>query len=113
MGRRPWKKPKKPGSVLPRRGIRNIQSSVRVGGGSGPGAGEKELLGLWVSAPEGAPFCLTVFTELQQCRMKDCFVACVDSLAGLPDTLEAIFPQTQVQLCIVHQLPQTLLNRLL
>ena len=70
--------------------------------------GEKELLGLWVSATEGAKFWLAVFTELQQRGLKDCFVACVDGLAGLPEALETIFPQTQVQLCIVHKVRQAL-----
>ena len=66
-------------------------------------AGEKELLGLWVSETEGAKFWLAVFTDLQQRGVKDCFVACVDGLTGLPDALETIFPRTQVQLCIVHK----------
>ncbi len=70
--------------------------------------GEKELLGLWVSETEGAKFWLTVFTELQQRGVQDCFVACVDGLAGLPEALETIFPQTQVQLCIVHKVRQAL-----
>jgi transposase-like protein len=70
--------------------------------------GEKELLGLWVSETEGAKFWLTVFTELKQRGVKDCFVACVDGLMGLPEALETIFPQTQVQLCIVHKVRQAL-----
>ena len=53
-------------------------------------------------------FWLTVFTELQQRGMQDCFVACVEGLAGLPDALETIFLQTQVQLCIVHKVRQVL-----
>ncbi len=64
--------------------------------------GEKELLGLWVSEAEGAKLCLAVFTELKQRGVQDCFVACVDGLTGLPEALESIFPQTQVQLCIVQ-----------
>ncbi len=71
-------------------------------------AGEKELLGLWVSETEGAKLWLAVFTELKQRGVKDCFVACVDGLAGLPEALETIFPQTQVQLCIVHKVRQAL-----
>lgn len=70
--------------------------------------GEKELLGLWVSATEGAKFWLAVFTELRQRGVQDCFVACVDGLAGLPEALETVFPQTQVQLCIVHKVRQAL-----
>lgn len=59
-------------------------------------AGEKELLGRWVSETEGAKFWLAVFTELRQRGVNDCFVACVDGLTGLPDALETIFPRTQV-----------------
>ena len=70
--------------------------------------GEKELLGLWVSDTEGAKFWLAVFTELKQRGVNDCFVACVDGLTGLPDALESIFPQTHVQLCIVHKVRQAL-----
>ena len=71
-------------------------------------AGEKERLGLWVNDTEGAKCWLAVFTELRQRGVQDCFVACVDGLAGLPDALETIFPQTQVQLCIVHKVRQSL-----
>ncbi len=71
-------------------------------------AGEKELLGLWVSATEGAKFWLSVFTDLHQRGVQDCFVACVDGLSGLPEALETVFPQTQVQLCIVHKVRQAL-----
>lgn len=70
--------------------------------------GEKELLGLWVSETEGAKFWLAVFTELKQRGVTDCFVACVDGLTGLPDALETIFPRTQVQLCMVHKVRQSL-----
>ena len=70
--------------------------------------GEKELLGLWVSETEGAKFWLAVFTDLQQRGVQDCFVACVDGLAGLPEALETVFPQTQVQLCLVHKVRQSL-----
>ena len=70
--------------------------------------GEKELLGLWVSATEGAKFWLGVFTELQHRGVQDCFVACVEGLAVLPEALETIFPQTQVQLCLVHKVRQSL-----
>lgn len=70
--------------------------------------GEQELLGLWISETEGAKFWLAVFTELQNRGVEDCFVACVDGLAGLPEALETVFPQTQVQLCIVHKVRQSL-----
>lgn len=65
--------------------------------------GEKELLGLWMSENEGANFWLSVFNDLKNRGVEDCFVACVDGLKGLPRAIEAVFPQTQVQLCIVHK----------
>jgi len=64
--------------------------------------GQKELLGRWMSENEGAKFWLSVFTELHNRGMKDCFIACVDGLTGLPEAIEAVFPQTCVQLCMVH-----------
>jgi putative transposase len=70
--------------------------------------GEKELLGLWISETEGAKFWLAVVTELQSRGVRDCFVACVDGLTGLPETLETVFPHTQVQLCVVHKVRQSL-----
>jgi putative transposase len=70
--------------------------------------GEKELLGLWLSASEGAKFWLSVFTELKNRGVQDCFVACVDGLTGLPEAIEAVFPKTQVQLCIVHKVRNSL-----
>lgn len=70
--------------------------------------GEKELLGLWISATEGAAFWLSVFTELKSRGVKDCFVACVDGLKGLPEAIETVFTRTQVQLCIVHKVRNSL-----
>ena len=70
--------------------------------------GHKELLGMWMSENEGAKFWLSVFTELQNRGMKDCFIACVDGLTGLPEAIEAVFPQTRVQLCMVHLLRNSL-----
>jgi len=66
--------------------------------------GEKELLGLWIAETEGSKFWLTVFNDLKSRGLKDCFIACVDGLKGLPEAVEAVFPETQVQLCIVHKL---------
>jgi len=66
--------------------------------------GEKELLGLWIAETEGSKFWLTVFNELKSRGLQDCFIACVDGLKGLAEAIEAVFPQTQVQLCIVHKL---------
>ena len=64
--------------------------------------GQKELLGIWIAKTEGAKFWLAVITELQNRGVKDIFIACVDGLKGFPEAIEAVFPQTQVQLCIVH-----------
>ena len=70
--------------------------------------GEKELLGLWLSESEGAKFWLSVFTELHNRGGQDCFIACVDGLKGLPEAIEAVCPKTQVQLCIVHKVRNSL-----
>jgi transposase-like protein len=70
--------------------------------------GEKELLGLWLSESEGAKFWLSVFTDLKTRGVEDCFIACVDGLKGLPEAIEAVFPKTQVQLCIVHKVRNSL-----
>lgn len=65
-------------------------------------SGEKELLGLWIAQTEGAKFWLQVVTELKNRGVTDIFIACVDGLKGFPEAIEAVFPQTAVQLCIVH-----------
>jgi putative transposase len=64
--------------------------------------GRKEVLGLWTSANEGAKFWLSILTELRNRGVKDIFIACVDGLKGFPQAIESVFPQAQVQLCIVH-----------
>jgi putative transposase len=64
--------------------------------------GNKEVLGLWVTDNEGARFWLQVLTEIQNRGVKDIFIACVDGLKGFPEAIEAVYPRTQVQLCIVH-----------
>jgi transposase-like protein len=66
--------------------------------------GEKELLGLWIAETEGSKFWHSVFNELKNRGVQDCFIACVDGLKGLPEAIEAVYPHTQVQLCIVHKL---------
>lgn len=65
-------------------------------------AGHKELLGLWMTQNESSKFWLSVLTELQNRGVKDIFIACVDGLTGFPEAIETVFPQTRVQLCIVH-----------
>jgi putative transposase len=64
--------------------------------------GQKELLGMWLSETEGAKFWLNVLTELQNRGVNDILIACVDGLKGFPDAIQTVFPQTQIQLCIVH-----------
>ena len=70
--------------------------------------GEKEVLGLWLSQTEGAKFWLQVVTELRNRGVQDIFIACVDGLKGFPEAIEAVFPQTTVQLCIVHMVRHSL-----
>ncbi|HEX6777261.1 MAG TPA: IS256 family transposase, partial [Ktedonobacterales bacterium] len=65
-------------------------------------SGYKELLGMWIAQNEGAKFWLAVLTELQNRGLKDIFIACVDGLTGFPEAIEAVYPQTRVQLCMVH-----------
>lgn len=69
--------------------------------------GQKELLGLWIANTEGAKFWLNVVTELQNRGVEDIFVACVDGLKGFPEAIETVFPDTEVQLCIVHMIRNT------
>ena len=64
--------------------------------------GKKEVLGLWAGQTEGAKFWLQVLTELKNRGVTDIFIACVDGLKGFPEAIEAVFPEAQVQLCIVH-----------
>jgi len=70
--------------------------------------GHKELLGLWIAETEGAKFWLSVLTELQNRGVEDIFIACVDGLTGFPDAINTAFPKAQVQLCIVHQVRNSL-----
>jgi putative transposase len=66
--------------------------------------GQKELLGIWIASNEGAKFWLGVITELANRGVKDIFIACVDGLKGFPEAIESVFPKTQIQLCIVHMI---------
>jgi transposase-like protein len=70
--------------------------------------GEKELLGLWMAQTEGAKFWLSVMNELKNRGVEDIFIACCDGLKGFPEAIEAVYPKTQVQLCIVHQIRHSL-----
>lgn len=64
--------------------------------------GRKELLGLWLGETEGAKFWLSCLTDLKERGVEDIFIVCVDGLTGFPEAIRAAFPQTKVQLCIVH-----------
>jgi len=70
--------------------------------------GVKEVLGLWMSGSEGAKFWLHVITELKARGVEDVLVACCDGLKGFPEAIEAVFPQTIVQTCIVHMIRSSL-----
>ena len=70
--------------------------------------GQKEILGLWLSENEGAKFWLSVLTELQQRGLKDIFIAAVDGLTGFPEAINAVYPKTKIQLCIVHMVRNSL-----
>lgn len=70
--------------------------------------GKKEVLGLYLSESEGANFWLSVLTDLQNRGVKDILIASVDGLTGFPEAIETIFPGTEVQLCIVHQIRNSL-----
>jgi putative transposase len=70
--------------------------------------GHKELLDMWISENECAKFWLNLLTELQNRGVKDILIACVDGLKGFPDAINTVYPQTQVQLCIVHMVRNSL-----
>jgi len=70
--------------------------------------GEKELLGIWISENEGAKFWLSVLTDLKNRGVEDILIACIDGLAGFPEAIEAVYPKTQIQLCIVHMIRNSL-----
>ena len=70
--------------------------------------GHKELLGLWLADTEGAKFWLSVLTELRNRGVEDILIACVDGLKGFPEAISSEYPQTQIQLCIVHMVRNSL-----
>jgi putative transposase len=70
--------------------------------------GQKEVLGLWCSGNEGAKFWLQILTELRNRGLQDILIACVDGLKGFPQAIEAVYPKTIVQLCIVHMVRASL-----
>src|SRR3954465_9513981 len=70
--------------------------------------GLKEVLGMWAADTEGAKFWMQVITELKNRGVSDIFIACVDGLKGFPEAIETVYPQTQVQLCMVHMVRHSL-----
>ncbi len=70
--------------------------------------GQKELLGLWIGEAEGAKFWLNVLTELNNRGVEDILIAAVDGLTGFPEAISSVFPKTEVQLCIVHMVRNSL-----
>jgi len=70
--------------------------------------GERDVLGMWFQATEGAKFWMQVLTELKQRGVQDILICCVDGLKGFPEAIEAVFPQTTVQTCIVHLIRSSL-----
>lgn len=70
--------------------------------------GQKELLGIWLAENEGAKFWLSVLTELKNRGLQDILIACVDGLKGFPDAINSVYPQTHIQLCIIHMVRNSL-----
>jgi transposase-like protein len=66
--------------------------------------GKKDILGLWISENEGAKFWLGNLTEMRNRGMQDMLIACTDNLTGMSDAIAAVYPKTEHQLCIVHQI---------
>jgi len=66
--------------------------------------GKKELLGLYLSENEGANYWLSVLTDIQNRGVDDILIACVDGLTGFPEAINSLYPQTEIQLCIIHQI---------
>ena len=70
--------------------------------------GYKELLGIWIAETEGAKFWAQVLTELNNRGVKDVFVFCIDGLSGFPEAIKGVFPKSDIQLCIVHMIRNSL-----
>jgi transposase-like protein len=90
-----------------REGMRVINKAIYLALGVNMD-GHKDLLGLWMSENEGAKFWVSVLTELKNRGVKDILIACVDGLKGFPDAIAVEYPQTRIQLCIVHMVRNSL-----
>ena len=72
------------------------------------GEGFKDILGIWIGENEGAKFWLKVCNELKNRGVQDILIACIDGLNGFPDAIRTVFPQTRIQLCVIHQIRNTI-----
>lgn len=70
--------------------------------------GKKEVLGMYVSESEGANFWLQVLTDLNSRGVKDVLITCTDNLTGFSDAIRSVFPKTEIQLCVIHQIRNSL-----
>jgi putative transposase len=70
--------------------------------------GSKDLIGMYLSESEGAKFWLSVLTDLKSRGVEDMLIACIDGLKGFPEAIAAVFPKTEIQTCIVHQIRSSL-----
>lgn len=70
--------------------------------------GKKDLIGMYVSESEGAKFWLSVITDLKNRGVEDILIACIDGLKGFPEAIATVFPLTQIQTCVVHQIRNSL-----
>jgi len=85
--------------------VRNFACYLAIGVNT---EGERDVLGMWFQRTEGAKFWLQVLTDLRQRGVADVLVCCVDGLTGFPEAIEAVFPRTWVQTCVVHQIRSSL-----
>ena len=69
--------------------------------------GRKDVLGMWVGENESAKFWLSVLNGLKNRGVNDILIACIDGLSGFTNAIEAVFPQTEIQQCIIHQIRNT------
>lgn len=72
------------------------------------GEGYKDILGIWIGENEGAKFWLKVCNEQKNRGVEDILIVCIDGLRGFPDAIHTVFPETRIQLCIIHQIRNTL-----
>ena len=70
--------------------------------------GRKDLLGIWINDSEGANFWLSVLTEMQNRGVLDILIVCVDGLKGFPEAIATVFPKSEIQVCVIHQIRNSL-----